>query len=56
MTDEELLKIIEQAAKEIGNLTHLIQLSLDKNPLTVPSPEIAQQGTQAILTYLREQL
>ncbi|HEY9672282.1 MAG TPA: leucine-rich repeat domain-containing protein [Waterburya sp.] len=42
--------------KEICSLTNLIQLSLRGNQLTSPPPEIVQQGVQAILTYLREQL
>jgi Leucine-rich repeat (LRR) protein len=41
---------------EIGNLTHLIQLSHSDNNLTSPPPEILQQGTQPILAYLRQQL
>ncbi|WP_100900079.1 leucine-rich repeat domain-containing protein [Nostoc flagelliforme] len=41
---------------EIGQLCDLIELNLDKNPLTSPPPEIVEQGTQAILTYLRERL
>ncbi len=97
MNEEELLQIIEQAAKEgvtsldlsgkelsalppeitqltnlkelfldnnqlsalppeITQLTNLKELSLDNNPLTSPPPEIVEQGTQAILVYLRERL
>ena len=97
MTDEELLDVIEKAAKEgatslnlsekklttlpkeIGNLndltelylnynqltalpaefrnlTHLTALYLGRNPLTSPPPEIVEQGAQAVLAYLREQL
>ncbi|MFN6566356.1 COR domain-containing protein [Dendronalium sp. ChiSLP03b] len=42
---------------EIGQLSQLTTLVLDKNPqLTSPPPEIVEQGTQAILTYLRERL
>ena len=75
MTNEELLQIIEQAAKEkvtelslhnnqlsslppeISQLSNLTRLSLDNNPqLSSPPPEIVEQGTQAIFTYLRERL
>ncbi|MFB8792263.1 MAG: COR domain-containing protein [Potamolinea sp.] len=42
--------------REIGQLTNLTWLSLDHNPLTSPPPEIVQQGTQAILAYLRQQM
>jgi hypothetical protein len=31
-------------------------LSLGNNPLESPPPEIVEQGTEAILAYLREQL
>jgi small GTP-binding protein len=41
---------------EIGQLTNLKFLDIANNPLTSPPPEIVEQGTQAILTYLREQL
>ncbi|MGF1933939.1 MAG: COR domain-containing protein [Nostoc sp. ChiQUE02] len=42
---------------EISQLSNLTRLSLDNNPqLTSPPPEIVEQGTQAILTYLRERL
>jgi Leucine-rich repeat (LRR) protein len=41
---------------EIGNLTNLTHLSFYDNQLTSPSAEIVQQGTQAILAYLRKQL
>ncbi|MEM8611836.1 MAG: COR domain-containing protein [Cyanobacteria bacterium P01_H01_bin.105] len=42
--------------KELGQLTNLIRLILYRNAnLASPSPEIVKQGTQAILTYLREQ-
>ena len=41
---------------EIGRLTNLTVLYLDGNPLTSPPPEIVEQGTPAILAYLREQL
>ncbi|MCT7993897.1 COR domain-containing protein [Laspinema olomoucense] len=41
---------------EIGQLTNLGMLYLEGNPLTFPPEEIVEQGTKAILTYLREQL
>jgi internalin A len=41
---------------EICQLSKLTRLYLDNNPLTSPPPEIIEQGTQAILTYLRERL
>ncbi|WP_341526566.1 COR domain-containing protein [Nostoc sp. UHCC 0302] len=42
---------------EISQLSNLTTLSLFNNPqLTSPPPEIVKQGTQAILTYLREWL
>ncbi|RCJ36300.1 hypothetical protein A6769_16495 [Nostoc punctiforme NIES-2108] len=98
MTNEELLQIIEQTAKEketvlhldnnqlsslppeisqLSNLTwlslynnqlsslppeicqlsNLIILFLDNNPqLSSPPPEIVEQGTEAILTYLQARL
>ena len=39
----------------IGQLTSLNQLGVDGNPLTSPPPAIIEQGTEAILAYLREQ-
>jgi len=74
VTNEKLLQIIEQAAKEkateldlsdnqlsslppeFSQLSNLTELFLYNNPLTSPPPEIVEQGTQAILTYLRERL
>ncbi|MEO1181413.1 MAG: COR domain-containing protein, partial [Cyanobacteria bacterium J06636_28] len=42
--------------KELGQLANLTTLYLNGNPnLVSPSPEIVEQGTQAILAYLREQ-
>ena len=41
---------------ELGQLTNLTELRLDGNPLTSPPPEIVEQGTQAVLAYLWEQL
>jgi Leucine-rich repeat (LRR) protein len=40
---------------EIGNLTNLQWLWLDNNPLISPPPEIVEQGTAAILDYLRNE-
>ncbi len=37
----------------IGQLRNLKKLFLNGNPLQTPPPEIVQQGTQAILAYLR---
>ncbi|MBD2242597.1 COR domain-containing protein [Nostoc sp. FACHB-888] len=74
MTNEELLQVIEKAARkkatvlylndnqlsslppEISQLSSLTTLYLSNNPLTSPPPEIVEQGTQAVLTYLRERL
>jgi len=41
---------------EIGQLTQLTELDIDNNPLKSPPPEIVDQGTEAILAYLRAQL
>ncbi|MEH2451367.1 leucine-rich repeat domain-containing protein, partial [Nostoc sp.] len=42
---------------EFSQLSNLTRLYLDNNPqLSSPPPEIVEQGTQAILTYLRERL
>ncbi|MEH1861396.1 MAG: leucine-rich repeat domain-containing protein [Nostoc sp.] len=42
---------------EISQLSSLTRLDLSKNrQLSSPPPEIVEQGTQAILTYLRERL
>ncbi len=41
--------------KELGQLSNLTKLSLSNNQLTFPPPEIVEQGTVAILQYLREQ-
>ena len=41
---------------EIGQITSLVDLVLDGNPLISPPPSIIQQGTGAILVYLRELL
>ena len=40
--------------KKLGKIKNLKDLSLDKNPLESPPPEVIEQGTQAILAYLRE--
>jgi small GTP-binding protein len=40
---------------ELSQLTNLTQLDLRNNRLTSPPPEIVEQGTQPILSYLREQ-
>ena len=41
---------------EIGNLTNLTTLFLDGNPLTSPDPGVVEQGTEAVLAFLRQQL
>ncbi|MBN3890562.1 MAG: leucine-rich repeat domain-containing protein [Nostoc sp. JL31] len=42
---------------EIGQLSNLTKLFLNNNPqLSSPPPEIVEQGTEAILTYLRARL
>jgi GTPase SAR1 family protein len=41
--------------REIGQVTKLENLVVDDNPLTDPPPEVVQQGTKAILAYLRAQ-
>ena len=38
----------------LGNLTQLTELYLDANPLTDPPPSVVEQGTAAVLAYLRE--
>ena len=40
---------------ELGQLTSLRQLDLGGNPLESPPPEVVEQGTAAILEYLRAQ-
>ena len=39
---------------EISSLTVLTRLTLDGNPLISPPPEIVEQGTSAILSFLRK--
>ncbi len=41
---------------EIGQLMALTQLDLEENQLSSPPPDIIDQGIEAILSYLREQL
>jgi len=41
---------------EIGRLTNLKELDLRGNPLSTPPSEVVEQGTAAILAYLRERL
>jgi Leucine-rich repeat (LRR) protein len=41
---------------EIGQLTNLRELNLHTNPLESPPPEIVEQGLDAIMAYLREQM
>ncbi|WP_375512956.1 leucine-rich repeat domain-containing protein [uncultured Nostoc sp.] len=42
---------------EFSQLSNLTELYLDNNPqLSSPPPEIVEQGTEAILTYLRARL
>ena len=38
---------------EIGQLNNLTTLALDDNPLKEPPMEIVEQGTDAVLAYLR---
>lgn len=52
MSNNQLTKL----PPEIGKLTNLWRLDVDNNPLVSPSQEIVEQGSKAILTYLREQL
>jgi Leucine-rich repeat (LRR) protein len=40
---------------EIASLTALQELHLENNPLTFPPPEIVEQGTDAILPFVREE-
>ena len=42
--------------KELGQLSNIKELRLEDNQLTFPPPEIVEQGTAAILAYLREAL
>ncbi|MHC4474627.1 MAG: leucine-rich repeat domain-containing protein [Planctomycetota bacterium] len=39
---------------ELGRLTKLKYLDLDGNRLEFPPPEVVEQGTEAVLAYLRE--
>ena len=41
---------------ELGNLSNLTRLDLYGNPLESPPAEVEEQGTKAVLVYLREQL
>lgn len=42
--------------KELGQIPGLVELSLQENPsLVSPPPEIVNQGTKAVLSYLRDQ-
>jgi internalin A len=47
---------LSQLPKELGQLSNLTNLHLYSNPLTFPPPEVIEQGTAAILAYLREDL
>ena len=40
---------------EIGSLPALTELRLDDNPLITPDPTIVDQGTAAVLSFLRQQ-
>jgi internalin A len=42
--------------RELGQLQALDNFLIDDNPITSPPPEILQQGSKAILTYLRSRL
>ena len=45
---------LSELPAEIGQLTNLKELALDGNPLLkLPPPEIIEQGTGAILAFLR---
>jgi Leucine-rich repeat (LRR) protein len=39
--------------KELGQLTKLEKLDLEGNPLVWPPPDVVEQGTKAVLEYLR---
>lgn len=45
---------LTQLPAEIGQLLWLQELYLKNNPILTPPPEITAQGTEAILTFLRE--
>ncbi|BBD67218.1 Miro domain-containing protein [Nostoc commune NIES-4072] len=50
-------KKLSRLPPEISQLSNLTKLFLSNNPqLSSPPPEIVEQGTQAILTYLRARL
>ena len=47
---------LSELPPEIAKLQNLTELNIEDNPLVSPPPEIVDQGTEAILAYLREQL
>ena len=54
LTKLDLSKLkLARLPQEIGQLSNLEELDLDGNPLQTPPREIVQQGTKAILAYLR---
>ena len=54
--DEERINPITTLPPELGRLTALETLKLENLELTDPPPDIVEQGTKAILAYLRERL
>ena len=47
---------IQQVPPELGTLTQLRSLQLEGNPFRVPRPQILVQGTQSIMSYLRDRI
>ncbi|MBA2681600.1 MAG: leucine-rich repeat domain-containing protein, partial [Ktedonobacteraceae bacterium] len=45
---------LTQIPIELAHLSNLQEIYLENNPILTPPPEIVTQGTQAILTFLRE--
>ena len=46
---------LTQLPKSLVQLKKLETIGMEGNPITSPPPEIVEQGTQAVLAYLREQ-